>query len=483
MLRRFYTPLSVVFEEAPTQTAVFLRDAEKRIPGLYRLPEAAKDALKKSPQWTYPRGQYEKSLIVQPSKKFREDRNQLFSTATQAVKAAKARKISDMDLILGDKLKQSDLEIWLNTAILSNYKYDRKTKDPEDEEPEYSQIDRLNVLNANVTDSDQMERVLSSARCALFAREIANTRGSEATPCYIEDRAREICDTLEVIRGDDLLAQDMNMLHAVGRSAQSPPRMIHMKHEGAPGSDYKLAVVGKGVTFDTGGLNLKPSNFIEDMYLDKSGACVTLGLFKWIKEMNIPINISCVLALAENAIDSKSFKPSDIITSKKGITVEIGNTDAEGRLCLGDAMTWVQQHESPKEMVDIATLTGAVLVALGEETAGLFGNDKPFLNELIKSGEYFQEDFWHLPITKEHRESIKGKTADISNTGSTRWGGSSTAAAFLERFVEKDVKWAHMDIAGAGMSSKERGQFSAGGTAHSLQALTRYIMKQAKLTK
>jgi len=153
-----------------------------------------------------------------------------------------------------------------------------------------------------------------------------------------------------------------------------------MKHEGDPGSDHKIAVVGKGVTFDTGGLNLKPTSAIEDMYLDKSGACVTLGLFKWIKEMNIPINISCVLALAENSIDSNSFKPSDIITSKKGITVEIGNTDAEGRLCLGDAMTYIQQQESPKVLVDIATLTGAVLVALGENTAGLFGNDKKFLD-------------------------------------------------------------------------------------------------------
>ena len=388
-----------------------------------------------------------------------------------------------MDLVLGANLNQSQLELWLNTAILSNYKYDRKTRDPEDEEPEYTQLDKLNVLDAKITDAEQMERVLCSARCALYARELSNTRGSVATPCYIEEQAREIDSTLEVIRGDDLLAQDMNMLHAVGRSAQSPPRMIHMKHEGDPGSDHKIAVVGKGVTFDTGGLNLKPTGAMEGMFLDKSGACVTLGLFKWIKEMNIPINISCVLALAENSIDSKSFKPSDIITSKKGITVEIGNTDAEGRLCLGDAMTWVQQHESPKEIVDIATLTGAVLVALGENTAGLFGNDKSFLDELIRSGEYFQEDFWHLPITKEHRESIKGKTADISNTGSTRYGGSSTAAAFLEKFVEKDVKWAHMDIAGAGMASKERGQFSAGGTAHSLQALTRYIMTSAKLTK
>jgi leucyl aminopeptidase len=186
------------------------------------------------------------------------------------------------------------------------------------------------------------------------------------------------------------------------------------------------------------------------MYYDKAGACAVMGALKGAMELGIKKNVVFAMGFAENSINSKSYKPLDIIKSMKGITVEIGNTDAEGRLVLADTFTFVQREYKPKKLVDLATLTGAIMVALGQETAGLFSNDDDFAQEIKESGKEVFEPLWHMPITNEAKEAIKGSTADISNSGKSRWGGSSKAAAFLERFIEKGVKWVHLDIAGAG---------------------------------
>jgi leucyl aminopeptidase len=252
---------------------------------------------------------------------------------------------------------------------------------------------------------------------------------------------------------------------------------VVLKYTANESEDSKIALVGKGLTFDTGGLNLKPTGNIEDMYLDKSGACAVLGTLRWAVETNFPVNLVCTLALAENAISSKSYKPLDIVTSLKGKTVEIGNTDCEGRLCLADALTYTQANYKPNTVIDLATLTGACVVALGEETAGAFGNSD-LIARLCKAGKYYQEDIWELPICKEHEEAIKGKVADICNKGKSRYGGASTAAAFLRHFVEKDVEWAHLDIAGPAMNKAQRGQFSPGGTGFGVQLLTRFLIEE-----
>jgi leucyl aminopeptidase len=243
----------------------------------------------------------------------------------------------------------------------------------------------------------------------------------------------------------------MNLFYNVGKSASSEPRCVTVLYKGNPASDeVEMAFVGKGLTFDTGGLNLKPTGAIEDMYYDKAGACAVMGALKGAMELGIKKNVVFAMGFAENSIDSNSYKPLDIIKSMKGITVEIGNTDAEGRLVLADTFTFVQREYKPKKLVDLATLTGAIMVALGQETAGLFSNDDDFAQEIKESGKEVFEAMWHMPITNEAKEAIKGSTADISNSGKSRWGGSSKAAAFLERFIEKGVKWVHLDIAGAG---------------------------------
>ena len=217
---------------------------------------------------------------------------------------------------------------------------------------------------------------------------------------------------------------------------------------------------------------------MEDMYGDKNGACAVLGALHGCLDLQPEKNIIFAVGLAENAIDAKSYKPGDIITSMKGLTVSIGNTDAEGRLVLADTMTYVQREFNPKQMIDLATLTGAVKVALGTETAGLFANNDDLASGLLKSSEKTFEPLWRLPIMKEHREAMKGKDSDLRNSDRQRYGGASKAAAFLERFVEKDVQWAHLDIAGPAMRQKAKPPMCANGSGFAVNLLLDYICKR-----
>lgn len=463
-----------------SETAVYI--TEKKSPNKIIKGTALEDLINTKAIWLYPKKGHKRALVLQVNKE-----DEVFSSACSAISALKNRKITNADVFFPKKFKDEQVIKWVNTAILANYDYSLKTiekKTPEQEdEPEKgpTYIENLN-LSYNFASDEHFKYSISSAENSLYARDLANTRGSVATPDFIHQKVLELVNThknsieIEVIEGEALQNQGLSLLYNVGKGAQSQPRLIILKYLGNKENKETLALVGKGLTFDTGGLNLKPTNSIEDMYLDKSGACAALGAFKWAVENNIKINLVCTLALAENAISSRSYKPLDIITSLKGKTVEIGNTDAEGRLCLADALTYTQQKYNPSTIIDLATLTGACVVALGEETAGAFGNNSELIGKLKNAGSFYQEKIWEMPINEEHEKTIKGKSADISNIGKSRYGGACSAAAFLKHFIEKGVDWAHLDIAGPAMSKSDRGQFSAGGTGFGVQLLTRFML-------
>ena len=237
-----------------------------------------------------------------------------------------------------------------------------------------------------------------------------------------------------------------------------------------------IALVGKGLCFDSGGLQLK-REMIEWMYGDKDGAVAVFGALHGTLRLKPKKNIVFAGGFADNAIDANSYKPGDIITSLKGLTVEIGDTDSEGRLVLCDTMTYVQREFKPKRMIDLATLTGSCIVALGIQTAGLFSNDDEFVSQIIASSARSFEPMWRLPINDEHRDSMTSTPyADLNNDGSSRWGGACTAAAFLEFFVEKDVKWCHFDIAGPAISFTASPPISAGGSGFGAHLLLDYVM-------
>lgn len=306
--------------------------------------------------------------------------------------------------MFSDKIDKDLQGIFANSFQLSNYEFTQKTapeveKDAEEKalkEADYDcrskkhgkVISKVSITTSNqrsVLDDPSNQFWVASAKATKYARDLTNTRGSIATPDYMEDQVRKLIEgkpniaDFRVIKGQQLVDLGMNLIYNVGKGAISEPRCITVLYKGDPSVDeVDIAFVGKGVTYDTGGLNLKPTGSIEDMYYDKAGACAVMGALHGAMELGIKKNIVFAMGFAENAIDATSYKPMDIIKSMKGITVEIGNTDAEGRLVLADIFTFVQKNYKPKKLVDLATLTGAIMVALGQETAGLFSNDDDF---------------------------------------------------------------------------------------------------------
>lgn len=323
----------------------------------------------------------------------------------------------------------------------------------------------------------------------LLSRELANDRADRVTPEYVEQIARDLCSThsqsltFTVLQADELKARGYTLISAVGQGAVVPPRIVTVMYKGDPSSDKcDIAVVGKGITFDSGGLNIKSTGNIEEMHLDMGGSAAVLGVMKSLSLLKPKINVVGCLALAENAIGSKAYKPHQIIMTKKG-SVEINNTDAEGRLVLADAFTHVQENFAPTKMIDLATLTGACMVALGECLAGVFSNNDGMAANLVSCGNKTYERCWHMPILHEHSAELKGTYSDLRSTGKTRYGGASTAAAFLQKFVDKDVTWAHLDIAGPGMYSTARDFMPQGGTGFGVQLLVEYIMTDSSISK
>ena len=284
--------------------------------------------------------------------------------------------------------------------------------------------------------------------------------------------------TITVVKGKELTELGMNLFYAVGKGANVDPRCVVVNYKGNPASDIiDIAFVGKGITFDTGGLNIKPTGGMEPMFLDKHGACSVVGALHGTLELGLKKNIVFAMGFAENAVDANSYIPSDIITSMKGLTVQIDNTDAEGRLVLADTLTYVQTNYKPLKIVDLATLTGAIRIALGNETAGLFTNDEDFGQEIRKAGLEFFEKSWHMPITEESRANVIGAYSDLSNMGKSSLGGAIKAAAFLERFIEKDVKWVHLDIAGSAHHLAPKSPICSDGNGFGVSLLLNYLHK------
>lgn len=380
------------------------------------------------------------------------------------------------------RITQSELVQNLTNAILNgSYKFDKYITKEEDKTGAFESV----YLQVNSEeDVSELQKVAHRAtvisHATALTRNLGNERADVATPAWYEKQAFQLASShpsklaMETLHAAELKGLGMNMLLAVGQGATVEPRLVLMHYNGAPESNEKIALVGKGITFDTGGINLKPTGYIEDMYIDNAGAATVLGTLQACVELGVKKNIVVALCLAENAISQSAVLPSAILKSYKGLTVEIGNTDAEGRLVLADGLTYVQKHCKPTHVVDVATLTGACVVALGEYAAGLFTNDDAFAAQMKTAGDSVNEIAWPLPILDEHAEELKGIDSDLKNIGKGRYGGASTAAAFLREFIEKDVKWIHLDVAGP---AKARGDKVQGASGFGVQLLVEYLSK------
>ena len=267
----------------------------------------------------------------------------------------------------------------------------------------------------------------------------------------------------------------MNSLLGVGQGSINPSYLVTIEWNGGKKNSKPISFVGKGVCFDTGGISLKPARFMEDMKKDMAGSAVVAGLMKTLAIIKAKINVVGTVGLVENMPGGNAQRPGDIVKSYSGKTIEILNTDAEGRLVLADALTFTEKKFKPQLIVDLATLTGAIIVCLGEEYAGLFSNNDSLSNKLEKAGNLVEEKVWRLPLHKNYDKLIDSPTADVQNINYNGGAGSITAAQFLQRFILNKTPWAHLDIAGTAMSKKVRNLNPGGATAFGVRLLNKFL--------
>ena len=304
-----------------------------------------------------------------------------------------------------------------------------------------------------------------------FARNLANEPAQFATPTELASIACDLGLETKIYNKEECEKMGMGAFLAVARGSEEEPKFIHIKYT-CDNPKKRIAIIGKGICFDSGGLDIKPASSMLTMKDDMSGAACVLGVMSVVKELNLQVEVHGIIAACENMPSGKAYKPGDILTAKNGKTIEVDNTDAEGRLTLADALCYACELNID-EVIDLATLTGACMVALGTHAAGIMGNDKELINNLIKTADNAGEKFWELPMWEDYADSLKSDVADMQNTGS-RWGGASTAGCFLKNFV-KDVKWAHIDIAGTAFLDKPQKEFIKGATGAGVRTLLKYL--------
>ncbi|MFK7778672.1 MAG: leucyl aminopeptidase [Gimesia sp.] len=334
------------------------------------------------------------------------------------------------------------------------------------------------ILIVGAENSDPSESQTAVERGSILgesvnlAREMVNRHAGDIFPISFADRVVEVAKAYglesEILDEKQLTQENMGAMLAVSQGSDQPPRLAILKHHGAGPSAPTLALVGKGVTFDSGGLSLKPSDGMKTMKCDMGGAAAVLGAMAAIAQLKLPVNVIGYMGLVENMVNGSSYKLGDVLTARNGKTIEVLNTDAEGRLVLADVLTLAADRGAAK-MIDLATLTGACVVALGEEVTGVFSNDASWSQSVQDAARTCGEDVWEMPMFAQFSEQLKSDVADLKNIG-TRWGGAITAAKFLEHFVN-ETPWVHLDIAGPAFADANQPHQEGGGTGCMVKTL------------
>ena len=363
-------------------------------------------------------------------------------------------------------------------ARATAYRFDRMKSKPDEREP------TLRKLALGIGEKTQLRRAesgleqgLAVAHGVSLARDLGNLPGNICTPSYLAEQSRELAKRyrmrVQILERDDMEKLGMGALLSVARGSVQPPKLIVLEYRAGAKDRKPVVLVGKGITFDTGGISLKPAPEMDEMKFDMCGAASVLGTLKAIAEMKLPVNVVGIIPTTENMPSGAATKPGDIVTTLSGQTVEILNTDAEGRLILCDVLTYADRYK-PQTVIDIATLTGACVIALGHVVTGLFANDDTLAQHLLAAGDTAYDRAWRLPLHNDYQEQLKSNFADFANIGG-RPAGAITAACFLSRFA-KNFKWAHLDIAGtAWKSGKEKGS-----TGRPVPLLTQFLIDRAR---
>lgn len=321
------------------------------------------------------------------------------------------------------------------------------------------------------------EAIFSAIYCS---RDHINGNADSVTPEALANSAKKMAKQstklhVKVLNRQQILKENMGLLAAVAKGASVEPRFIVMEFKNAPKSKDHTVLIGKGITYDTGGLDLKPGKAMLTMKEDMSGAATVMGIMQAVVDLDLSINLSVVVPATENAIDSSSYKMGDVYVGLGGLSVEIGSTDAEGRLVLADAISYAIKYLNPTRIIDFATLTGAILVSLGEDVCGLFSNNDQLVDDLLSASQFIGESMWRLPLVASYEKAISSDVADIRNIGSNR-AGSITAALFLQRFVsDAGIPWAHLDIAGVAYHEKQGDMYPKYATGFGVRSIVKYL--------
>ncbi len=405
------------------------------------------------------------------------------------IKVVRAQKMESACLVLEDlktnrKLKPDALAAHIAMgAHMGSYVF-HKYKSKKEDAP------KLKHFDIAVREDKSASAIFKEFQAVLggmfWARDLVNEPPSHLYPdAYAQEikaQLKPLGVKVEILDEKKMEKLGMGAILAVGQGSIRKPRMVIMRWEGTKAKTRKkadqgpLAFVGKGVTFDTGGISIKPSNGMEDMKMDMGGSAAVVGLMKSLALRKSKSDVVAVVGLAENMPGSNAYRPADILTSLSGKTIEVLNTDAEGRLVLADCLTHVQQKYKPRLIVDLATLTGAMMVALGFEYCGTFSNDDALWRDLDKASAATGEKLWRMPLDPVWSKEMESQVADLQNLGSVgRWAGACTAAEFLHHFIEDNTPWAHMDIAGTAWSKKDRPTVPKFGTGFGVRVLDRFV--------
>ncbi|WP_457677820.1 leucyl aminopeptidase [Thermovibrio sp.] len=396
--------------------------------------------------------------------------------AAKGIKKAKELKAKRVicEVLGAEKLKEKAARATAEGLIIGSYSFDKYKKEKKKE------VEKVIVVGQKEFKEEfHLGKVLAEA--TNFTRDLVNEPGNVITPEKLAEVAKEISEEYgfecKVFDERKLEKNQMVGILTVGRGSKNPPRFIHIAYK-PKNPKKRVVLVGKGVTFDSGGLNIKPEQYMKTMKSDKAGACAVLGIMKAVGELKPEVEVHGLIPTVENMPDGGAYRPDDIIVYKNGVSVEVHSTDAEGRLILADALIYGSEL-SPSVMIDMATLTGACVVALGHYTSGLFTQDEELAKELLSLSKESGEKMWRLPLDEDLEEEIKGTYTEVQNVGKSRYGGAITAALFLKKFVDKEkVKsWAHLDIAGPAFLSSSWKYYSSGATGQPVRTITEFLLK------
>ncbi len=467
-----------------TDTAKILDEvSQKHISGILRQGDMQGEANTSLLLHNVPNTSCKRVLLVGLGKEKDFNDKEYLATIRTVCKALNQTNVTDISLFLIDlAVKNKDVTWKVSQAALivqeSGYRFEQHKSKPAENKPSLKKVifclaDRLQLESGK----EALQRGLSIAAGVSVAKDLGNLAPNVCTPTYLAKKAIEMGKAyklkVSVLEEKDMKKLGMGSLLSVAQGSHQPAKLITIEYRGKGKTEKPVALVGKGVTFDTGGISLKPSAAMDEMKYDMCGAASVFGTLTAIAQMKLPINVVGIIPTTENMPGGSATKPGDVVTSMSGQTIEILNTDAEGRLILCDALTYAGKFK-PKAVIDIATLTGACVIALGNVATGLISNNDQLAQALLQAGEQSTDRAWQLPLWNDYQDLLKSNFADFANIGG-RTAGTITAACFLSRFTE-EYNWAHLDIAGTAWKSGTE----KGSTGRPVPLLTQYLIDCAE---